>query len=205
MKRNLKLEIMKKIQLILLFVVPLLLLSCGPRVTTINPVGSDLSNYDTFAYLPNTVEVENKNYAEDDVNEAIINTVNMNLRQEGFDMDRQDPDLLVLVSAKTDMETGVTTDPVYARYPYTTPVTTVSPYYSPYYYHGYNNYTNLVGYDTDTYRYKEGTLIIDLIDADTKETVWKGVTTDNIYRERTTAAIADLVDEIFDEYPMDES
>ncbi len=194
-----------KLKLLALFALPLLLLSCGPRVTTVNPAGTDVSNYDTFAYLPNTVEVENKNYAEDDVNEAIINTVNTNLRQEGLNMNRQDPDLLVLISTKTDIETAVETDPVYARYPYTTPVSTVSPYYSPYYYHGYNNYNNLVGYDTDTYRYKEGTLVVDLIDAETKETVWKGITSDNIYNERTTAAIADLVNEIFDEYPMDDS
>lgn len=193
---------MKAIKSILLFSVLLLILSCGPRVRTVNPDATNLSNYETFAYLPNTnAEVEGKSYNNENVNRAIVEAVRTNLRQEGFELDRNNPDLLVLISTATDTEVATTTDPVYATYPYTTGVTTISPYYDPYYYHGYGTFNNVVGYDMDTYAYKEGTLVINLIDRQTKNTVWKGIATNNIYDQTSPDAIRRMVDDIFQEFP----
>lgn len=180
----------------------LAVVSCGPRVTTSKTTSKDLSNYDTFAYLPNSsVQMPDKSYNED-VNSAIIEAVNNNMREVGYTMDRDNPDLLVLLSTKTDLETETTTDPVYATYPYANGATTISPFYDPYYYSGYANYTRVVGYDTDTYAYKEGTLIINLVDRKTKQTVWKGISSKSVYNQTTTGAIEDLVNQIFQEYPL---
>lgn len=193
---------MKKINLIVLFLVGSILFGCGPRVTTMKTTNKDLSVYDSFAYLPNTdIEMPSKSF-NDDVNEAVIETINSNLRQAGYELDRQNPDLLVLVSTETDTEIGATTDPIYATYPYATGVTTISPYYEPYYYPGYMDYTSFVGYDVDTYSYQEGTVVINLVDRETRETVWKGVASESIYDQSTIQEIQELVNAIFEEYPL---
>lgn len=139
---------------------------------------------------------------DDQVNQAIIETINSNMRKAGYHLDRENPDLLVLVSTKTNREEGVTTDPVYASYPYTPMASTIRPFYEPFYYTGFTRLTRIVGYDTDTYQYKEGTLVINLVDRQTQETVWKGIATENIYNQGTTSAIQELVNEIFEKYPL---
>lgn len=193
---------MKSIKTILILSLLMVVFSCGPRVSTVNPDGTDLSNYDSFAYLPNAnVKVEGMSYDDENINREIVEAIRTNLRQEGFEVDRDDPDLLVLISTATDTEIAADTDPVYATYPYTTGVTTVSPYYEPYYYNNYGAYNNVVGYDVDTYAYEEGTLVINLIDRQTRNTVWKGVATDDIYGQTSSEAIRQMVDDIFEEFP----
>ena len=180
------------------------IVSCGPKVSTTKTSNVDLSNYETFAYLPNAnAEVEGKRYNDENINTLIVETVKNQMMQEGYNLDRDNPDLLVLISTKTDAETRTNTEVVYSTYPYTNRVNRVGPYYNNYYYRGYNTYTGVVGYDTNTYSYKEGTLIIDLVDRKTKETVWKGVASDNIYEQATDTEISKMVDDIFNEYPLD--
>lgn len=194
---------MKKLNVIILLVLGAVLYSCGPRVATMKTTNKDLGRYNTFAYLPNSaIKMPSKSLDDESVNQAEIETVNMNLTQAGYELDRQNPDLLVLVSTKTDTEVATTTDPVYARYPYSPNMTTVSPFYDPYYYSNYTGYNNLVGYDVDTYKYKEGTVVINLVDRQTKETVWKGVASESIYSQASVQEIQDLVNAIFEEYPL---
>lgn len=196
---------MKKLNLILLIMVGSLLMSCGPRVSTSKTASVDLSKYDTFAYLPNSnVNAEGLRMDSEQVSRAVIEAVNTNLRQEGYNLDRQNPDLLVLISTETDTEVTTTTDPVYATYPYTPAMTTVSPLYNDYYFPGYAGYTNIVGYDIDTYTYEEGTVVINLVDRQTKNTVWKGVASETLGAQTSTQGIRDLVNAIFEEYPLSE-
>lgn len=182
----------------------LFLVGCGgSNVQTTKTTERDLSTYDSFAYLPNTnPEVEGRNYNDEEVTTSVIETINMNMQEAGYKLDREEPDLLVLVSTRVDTETANRTQPVYAGYPYTSGVNTVSPFYSPYHYRGYNNFNRVVGYDTDTYQYEEGTLVINLVDRQTQETVWKGIASDNIYTQGSNEAIRGLVNDIFKEYPL---
>ncbi|MEG9328725.1 DUF4136 domain-containing protein [Salinimicrobium catena] len=194
---------MKKFNLIILLMLSTLLTSCGPRVSTSKTASVDLDNYDTFAYLPNSnIDAEGLRLDSDQVSQAVIEAVNTNFRQEGYNLDRQNPDLLVLIDTATDTEVTTTTDPVYATYPYTTGVTTVNPYYDPYYYSGYASYNNIIGYDTDTYAYQEGTVVIHLIDRESRNTVWKGVASESLAGETNVQGIKDLVNAIFEEYPL---
>ena len=188
---------------LMLFTLALLCFGCSPRVTTAQPTQADLSNYRTFAYLPNAdVEMQDTGMDQDEVNSRIIQTVNLQMEKLGYTLDRSQPDLLVLVSVKKTQETARDTDPVYATYPYgTSGINTVSPYYNNYYYNDFYRYGNVVGYDTDTYNYTEGTLIISLVDRETRNMVWKGMTSESIYSGSTTDELVDLVDTIFDEYP----
>lgn len=180
----------------------LLACACGPTVQTSKTAEVDLSAYDSFAYLPNSnVDMPGKAYADEDVNQMILNTINSQMREEGYTVDRDNPDLLVLLSVSTDTETTTSTNPVYIRYPYTAyPNAGITPYYNGVYYNEYAGY-NVVGYDTNRYRYQEGTLIVDLIDRESKEIVWTGISTDGIYDTSETAKIRQMARAIFEKFP----
>lgn len=198
---------MKLIKTLFLTFIFLAVVSCGPGVQTTRPANVDLSKYETFAFLPNTnAEVPGKAYNDESVNRLVVETVNQNMREAGYTLNRDNPDLLVLVSTRTEIERERTTDPLYATYPYTAGVGSVSPYYGPYYYRGYSTFGGgIIGYDTDTYAYEQGTVVINLVDRETKRTVWKGYTSDPLYDEPNPQAMRELVNQIFEEYPLIEN
>ncbi|WP_029033775.1 DUF4136 domain-containing protein [Salinimicrobium terrae] len=194
---------MKKLNVLILLLIGGILIGCGPRVSTQKMTSKDLSNYDTFAFLPNAnVNVQGMQMESEDVSRAVVEAVNMNLRQAGYNLDRQNPDLLVLIETESDTEITTTTDPVYATYPYTTGVGMVNPIYNNYYYGGYAGYSNIIGYDTDTYAYEEGTVVVRLVDRETRNTVWRGIASESLAGESDLQAIQELVNAIFEEYPL---
>ena len=177
--------------------------ACGPAVSTTKQEGVDLSKFHTFAYLPNTgIEAPKKNETDEDVNELVIKTINANLQDAGYTINRNNPDLLVLVSTKIDFESETIPDATYASYPYTAGNTAVSTYYGDYYYSDFANFGDITGYNTDSYSYKEGTVVVDIINRKTKESVWKGASSESLYDENQADAIANLVNEIFKKYPL---
>lgn len=175
----------------------------GANVTTVQPNEADLSRYDSFAYLPNAnVEVAGESYNDEQINSAIIETINANMRQAGYTLDRDNPDLLVLAGANIDLERRTRQEPVYASYPYSTPGLSVHPSYNPYFYRGYRTFPGIVGYTRDTSLYEEGTLVIELVDRETREVVWRGIASEDIFNESNTQAIQEMVTDIFEEYPL---
>lgn len=176
--------------------------SCGPTLSTTKMTDKNLGNYQTFAYLPNTnFEVPDQLDAQRSrVAQAIIKALNKNMKDAGYELDRKDPDLLVLLSTKFDTERMRDVDAVYASYPYDTPYP-VSPFYQNYYYWDYQRYTDFVGYDVDYSSYKVGTLIVDIVDRQTKKKLWTGTAEQAIYQQDTSDKVATYVDAIFDEYP----
>lgn len=192
----------------LFILVALVLQSCSPRVVTSRPNEADLSDYKTFAYLPNaSIDDSKSKFDTDKVNGRIVQVLNKQMKEAGYTLDRTMPDLLVLISKNVETEVGVDKDPVYATYPYDryNAVGTVSPYYNDYYYNDYANYGNVIGYETDLYKYKEGSLMVTLVDRESSEIVWRGATADEIYGSSTTSEMMDLVENIFTEYPLDSS
>ncbi len=191
----------------LLAVAVFFLAACSPQVSVYRPNPADLSAYKTFAFLPNAdIETKSGDMESDKVNQAVVAALNEEMRKDGYVLDRDNPDLLVLLSVKTDRETTTTTDPIYASdYAYygaysRRPGVGVSPYYNDYYYNDYMAYDNVVGYDTDTYTYKEGTLVVDIVDRAKREVVWKGVSQTPVTNSRSNA-VQLMVDAIFEEFP----
>ncbi|MBO6879842.1 DUF4136 domain-containing protein [Winogradskyella sp.] len=193
---------MKTIKFIWL-VLAVTLFTCGPRVTTEKMSNIDLNDYNTFAYLPNSNFDDFEKFENDNsVGMAVIESVNQNMKDQGYTIDRDNPDLLVLLSTMTDIDKTVTKDPVYATYPrYYHRRYAVSPYYTNYYYNSYYDYSRLVGYETDVNKYKEGMLILRLVDTDSKRVVWEGKASDLIFQQDESAAISEFVDDMFDEFP----
>ena len=201
---------MKLLKIFLPAVLVLLLLSCGSNVQTIRPNQADLSKYETFAYLPNaSIEIRNSPKQTDFLNSFIIETINNQMKATGYELDRDNPDLLVLISVTTDLRTKRQEEPVYASFPYRGAAvgSPVSPFYQPFYYRGWYDWYypgGIIGYTTDTYSYKEGTVVIDLIDRETKQSVWKGITSEPIMNQSKTEAVQESIRDIFKEYPLNE-
>lgn len=194
---------MKKLHINLMVVVVMTILwSCGPKVTTIKNTENDLSAYNTYAYLPNT-NFEKPDYnaiPTENLTPAVIDAMNNNMQKAGYTLDRENPDLLVLLSSDIDPKYDATVSPVFASYPYTTPYP-ISPYYQAYYYWGYDDIGDIIGYSVDVDRRKEGSLAVNLIDRKTRQVVWSGTAKDKIYDIDTTVEVAEYVDAIFAEYP----
>lgn len=184
-----------------------LFLACGSKVDTVRPNNKDLTKYQTFAFLPNAnVDVEGQNYGEETVNQAIVETLNSSMRNAGYTLDRDNPDLLVLLSLSTDKGLQRAREPIYSIYPYTAaPYGAAAPWYGSYSYRGWQNFGGVVGYTTDTYPYEEGTLVIDIIDRESQESVWKGIISEDIYGQGNTQAVTGMINDVFKEYPLNNS
>lgn len=197
---------MKKLTTIFSFLAVLLVLqSCSPRVVTSRPNDADLSKYESFAYLPNaTLDVEDGKFNTEKVNTRLVQILNRQMMDAGYELDRDRPDLLVILNLNTNTEVATDREPVYANYPYDPyNSSAVSPYYNDYYYRDYVGYNGIVGYEYDTYTYKEGSVVVTLIDRKTRSVVWRGATADDFYNQSNTTAMMDLVKNIFEEYPLE--
>ncbi len=196
-------KIRLQLQKVFLGLTALSFFACGPMVSTTKITSKDLSNYETFAYLPNGNFDEIEGYNDNTVGAAVISRVNENMKDLGYELDRDEPDLLVLIGTQTDKEQTRVKEPVYATYPtYYTTNYRVGNLYEPYYYYGYADYNQLVGYDVDYDTYKEGTLMLSVVDRETKNVLWKASANNFIAKGQSNSrAIAKYVDDIFAKYP----
>jgi hypothetical protein len=109
----------------------------------------------------------------------IKNAVVRELLTKGIKQTESSPDLLVMVHAATQNKVDID------RYGYR-----------------YGRYGRRVGVVTTVDRYKEGTILIDLVDAKSKDLVWRGTAQDAL---RSGDSRADYIDEcmkqLFKEYP----
>lgn len=192
---------MKKLQVLASIVAIAVIYSCSTQVKTVNPESTNLENYQTYAYLPNS-SIEGNKSNSGGVSKMVIKTVKMNLQNAGYQLETKNPDLLVLISSKKNAEISKDSDPVYAAYPYATNGTAINPYYANYYYTGYQTFGNILGYNTDTYSYQEGTVVIDLVDRKTRKTVWKGMTSQSLVNETDLEAQKEMVNQIFSKFPL---
>lgn len=198
---------MKKVTMIVVAIVSLVFLwNCGPKISSTVKTDKDLSSYKTYAYLPNSsAEAPDKVNQSDEVGEQIVTAMNRNMQKLGYTMDRNDPDLLVIINTNYDRETDVDVyrdyGYNYAYYPYTTTGLPVNTYYNDYYYYGYNDYGSIYDYDVTMDRYKDSGMIVSLVDKDTKNIVWTGSVDDfYIYQDNASEEVAEYVDNIFNDY-----
>jgi len=200
---------MKILKMNMLAILALVFLwSCGPKISSTVKTKKDLSEYQTYAYLPNSsVKAPENTDQSEDVGQNIIAAMNNNMQKAGYTMDRNNPDLLVIINTNYDKETDVDVsrdlyyDYNYAYYPYTTALP-VNNYYNNNYYNGYDTYRGIADYDVTMERYTDADMVVSLVDRDSKNIVWTGSVNDfYIYQNNASAEVAKFVDDIFKEYP----
>jgi hypothetical protein len=145
-------------------------------------------NYSTYAWMsqPTATTSTSAQRARTQntlLEKRIHNSVDQVLREKGLTMTSDNPDLLLVYHTGLQDKVNVT-DWGY-RYSY--------------------DYWGWGGRDIDVYQYTEGTLIIDMIDANTKELVWRGSATGTVdpgaSPEKTDAKIDKAVRGILESYP----
>ena len=161
-----------------------LLLGCGPtsEVFTDYDRSANLDDYNTFGWLPLTaIEGRNNPLYYNELNDKRIKTAVGNQLENRSYTFSENPELLIHYHIIIDDKTIVRTDP----YGY---------YYGPYW----------MRTEVNVYEYREGTLIIDLMDADTNSLVWRGWITSflkNNDPEKMEESIDKAVRMMFSKYP----
>lgn len=171
----------------ILKIVPIALLlimitSCvSVRVASDYDKGADFNSYKSFAFFKNGID---KAEISDLDKRRILRAIESELLAKGFTKS-ENPDLLVSIFTKSREKISVYNNGFY-------------PYgygwgWSPYYY----------GHYSDVRTSTEGTLYIDLIDANKKELVWQGLGVGYITQtmDKKEERIKEFVSKIMEKYP----
>jgi hypothetical protein len=159
-----------RIYIVLLFA--LLLWSCA--VTDIDR-SVNFSELRKFDWGKSEISVSHPLYKSDLIEKKIRNVVTAEFGKKGIAQDTKDPDFLV--SYRTHTEKKKEQRPAYpAFFPYS-----FRGFY-PYPFYGYFGYRfpAAYGFPGKVREYTEGTLILDILDADTGELVWRGSVSGNV-------------------------
>ena len=158
----------------------------GPKVQTEFNKDAAFQSYKTWAPVAREPGPEEAPGARDPrIREAVIDRLDKGLAAKGLTRVQagQEPDLYVMVH-------GWATNRI--------EINSYGYHYGPYTYaYGGGMYTT----QTDVRNYRDGTLIIDLIDAAKKELVWRGVATDTFQPGAEASKVAEAIDKTLGEYP----
>ncbi len=167
--------------------------SSGPQIKADYDSSVDFSQYQTFNFF-NPMGIENPNYSSI-MGQVFRDAITRQMEQRGYTL-ADDPDLLLNVSAQVQDKTKVTTynDPMYGGY-----YGYRRGFYDPWYGYGY-------GTSTHVSQYTEGTVNVDMVDANAKRMIWEGVAVGRVDGSKTNeevrAAIQSGVAEMFGQYPF---
>jgi hypothetical protein len=154
-----------------------LLVACS-RYTyySVGSSSAKLSRYHTFAWLPPVKQTRNVAYNNDIADQRIHESATAQLESKGLLLKRKNPDLLARYMVMVDEKERIYDQPVYnyvggGYYP------RFGGFYGgrrAYYYAYRNPFPVYVGNDVEHVPYKEGTLVIDLIDRKSGKVLWRG-------------------------------
>ncbi|SDR65877.1 DUF4136 domain-containing protein [Gramella sp. MAR_2010_147] len=190
---------MKFLKINLLFLATILLASCGSSGPTAKDDVKKLKSYDSYAYLPNKDTIISRDYDNTAINETILQTINANMRENGFRMDKLQADVLVHVHPMFDEKVAVNANPVYTNYPYYRPGFYIGPYYKDVAYDNYFTIQRINGPRVSQIPYKERSIVIDFIDRRSNEILWRGTSDETIGTNRLQRDIREYIDDIFRE------
>jgi hypothetical protein len=150
--------------------------ACGSiNVKTDYDTKTDFSQYKTFAFYKKGID---KAPISDLDKRRILRAIETELQTKGMTKSKE-PDVLVSIYTKAKKQIDVYNN------------------YNPYYYGPYQR--------QQVIKYTEGTLLIDILDRNTKKLIWQGVGKGALSKsskpEKREAVIQKFVQEILEEYP----
>ena len=190
---------MKTLKLGLITIFALVMVSCGSSGPTMKDDVRKLKSYDAYAYLPSKDTIISRDYDNNALNTTIIETINANMQENGFRLDKQQPDVLVYVHPMYDEKVAVNANPVYTNYPYYRPGFYIGPYYKDYMYENYFTIQRINGPRVQQVPYRERSIVIDFIDRRSNEILWRGTSNETIGTRRLERETREYIDDIFKE------
>ncbi|GAA4871308.1 DUF4136 domain-containing protein [Ferrimonas pelagia] len=154
---------------------------------------TDFNRYQTWAWVESSEAVGEQQYHVDGLTDRRIrNAINRELTARGLtQVDAAQADMLVNYLTQTEKKVNV--DTFYSSFGY-----------HPYYYGRYPFHTGIHA-DTRVREYQEGTLVVDLIDRQSKSLFWRGSGTDTVkeYKnpQQRTDQVNEVVNLILQQYP----
>ena len=184
--------IVRSVRLLLVAAAVLVLAACatGPRITSDVDPSADFARYRTFAFY-SPLAIESQGYATL-TSGRTKDAARRQMEARGYAYDEKSPDLWVNLHAYMQEKTDV----------YSTPEVDYDYYYS----YRARRYVAVPYWRdrTDVYKYTEGTLNVDLVDAKRNALVWTGAAVGRVSRSRSgqeDAKIDAAMAEIFNRYP----
>ena len=170
-----------------------LLAACatGPRISSDSDPRADFSAYRTFAFY-SPLAIEREGYASL-VSGRMKAAARAEMEARGYRYSEQDPDLWLNINAYMQRRTDVSTIPDVD--------------YAYYYSYRHRGYVAVPYWHdrTTVHRYTEGTMNIDLVDAERNALVWEGIAVGRVTRNQDAAARDAAIDatirDIFAAYP----
>ncbi|MBC7848305.1 MAG: DUF4136 domain-containing protein [Chitinophagaceae bacterium] len=158
----------------------LLLVACAPTAHVEKDQDTDFSRFKTYSWMDN-VEKGGKNKVNSLAVTNIKNAVKEELEKEGWREVRNNPDVLIGYDVLVERSTRERNNPVYSQ-----PFSRL--YYNPY----TRRYGTLfypqrfMGYESDIYSTREGTITVSMVDLKTDKVVWQGWSTDEVNSSNLT-------------------
>ena len=121
----------------------------------------NFDKYKSYDWIANEqLDIVDINFKKEVLDELVTNTANKALRKSGFSFVKESPDYLISYFLVVDTKTDVfVVENYYSNIPYAVPSTTSST----------RDYQRL-----RENTYEQGILIIDILDSQTKERIWRG-------------------------------
>ncbi len=164
--------------------------------------GIDYGQFKTFAWLPAEDSSDGSLFANPIVFQNLRNNINKEMFVRGYEIDTRSPDLLVLVHVNFREVQELVQSPVYGSYGYYYPGFYAGPSY-PYNYMYYNTIPNIAGYNIQSVEFTRGTVVVDIIDTDANELIWRGwALTDITDPDDFRKDMRKIVQDIFSRYPV---
>lgn len=170
--------------------------ACAPRVRVDKNQDVDFSRYRTYAWMDSDVKAgQNPLYYNQIATNNVENTVNQVLAEKGLRKVRSRPDLLIGYHFFVEERTRTVADP--------------APVYGPFYGWGRWGFggwgPGWWGWGGQQFRqeqYRAGTLVVDMVDARTRQLVWRGSIQNAINDPaRITAQLPREIERIVERFP----
>ncbi|GAB2981429.1 DUF4136 domain-containing protein [Mucilaginibacter puniceus] len=160
-----------------------------------------LNKYRTFAWLP---VADTSRRIKEIVDEKIKDEVTAGLKKRGLLLNTKKPDLLVRYTIEVESRFRIFNYPTYVYGPSINYQGVVRNRYGGYYYYIFSQpYPVFVAADIIQIPYKEGNLIIDLIEQKNHQVIWRGYGKGEIYDpEKAIADIPEVVEGILNKLPI---
>ena len=166
---------MKNLKTIPFLVALLAVMNCSSsNVTTDYDRDANFAQYKTYDWVPNPREENRRSFLD----KRVKTGVDRELGAKGFQQTNESPDLLIAYHSGVKDKVDVT------RYGYR---------------YGYRG--RRWGTAVDVRHYKEGTLILDIIDAKSKDLLWRGAATDVVDRDERAEQIENAIKALIERFP----